>query len=278
METYIEQVEEVVGIQIPDAVLNMGIKVLVTIVCIIVGIQLIKFVRKIVNRGLKKSNADAGVVQFLDSLIKAILYVLLAFMVASNFGVEAASIVAIIGSAGVAIGLALQGSLSNFAGGVLILLLKPFKVGDYIIEDNKGNEGVVTEIQLFYTRLTTPDNRVVILPNGSLANTSLTNVTTTATRRVDIQVGVSYQTNIKEAKAVLQQMLSEEKRLISSMDQVVFVDELTDSCIVLGVRGFVKNEDFWQTKWDLLERTKEVLDQARIEIPYPQVDIHMKEQ
>ncbi len=258
-----------------QSILALGMKVVVAIVVILVGMQVIKVIRKILRNALKKSNADQGVIQFLDSLTKVLLYVVLFLTIASNFGVEAASIIAILGSAGVAIGLALQGSLSNFAGGVLILLLKPFVVGDYIIEDNKGNEGTVTEIELFYTRLRTPDDRIVILPNGILANTSLTNLTTTTTRRLDIKVGISYTANIKEAKAVLAQMIEGETRIIKDMERNVYVDELGDSAVVIGVRGFVANEDYWAVRWTLMEQVKECLDKKGIEIPYPQIDVHM---
>ncbi|MFI3177654.1 MAG: mechanosensitive ion channel [Eubacteriales bacterium] len=279
-----EQLLQFIGLQevidstqnmVLQSILALGMKVIVAIIVILVGMQVIKVIRKILHNALKKSDADQGVIQFLDSLIKVLLYVVLFLTIASNFGVEAASIIAILGSAGVAIGLALQGSLSNFAGGVLILLLKPFVVGDYIIEDNKGNEGTVSEIELFYTRLRTPDDRIVILPNGILANTSLTNLTTTKTRRLDIKVGISYTANIQEAKAVLAQMIEGETRIIKDMERNVYVDELGDSAVVIGVRGFVANEDYWAVRWTLMEQVKECLDKKGIEIPYPQIDVHM---
>ena len=188
--------------ELPQKALNLGIRVVLALVFFFVGVQVIKLIRRIVKKSLKRANADLGVIQFLDSLIKAILYMILLFMIASGFGLDATSVVAVVGSAGVALGLALQGSLSNFAGGVLILLLKPFRVGDYIIEDNKGNEGTVKEIQLFYTKLLTPDDKVIILPNGTLANTSLTNVTATDIRRLDLSVGISYTADLKKAKEI----------------------------------------------------------------------------
>ena len=189
-------------------------------------------------------------------------------------GVPATSFVAVLTTCAAAIGLALQGSLSNFAGGVLILLLKPFKVGDYIKEDNKGNEGTVVEIQLFYTKLATADNRIIILPNGTLANTSMTNVTEAATRRLDITVGIAYDSDIRKAKAVLTEMLKADEATLKDQDMRVYVDTLAESSINLGIRCVVKKEDYWETKWRLTEETKYTLDKAGITIPFPQLDVH----
>lgn len=260
--------------ELPDKALRLGIRVLLTILLFIVGAQLIKLLRHILKKTLQRGHADVGVIQFLDSLVKVALYVLLIFFLASGFGVDAASIVALLGSAGVAIGLAIQGSLSNFAGGVLILLLKPFKVGDYIKEDAGGNEGTVMEIQLFYTKLTTPDNKIIILPNGTLANTSMTNVTEADTRRLDIPVGISYESDIKKAKDVLTLMLKEDEATLKDKDMLVYVDALADSSIKLGIRCWVKKEDYWEAKWRLTENTKYTLDKAGISIPFPQITVH----
>lgn len=260
---------------LPEKAIQLGTRVLLAALFFIIGVQIIKIIRKILKKALKKGNADLGVIQFLDSFTKAALYIILIFMIASSFGLDATSVVALIGSAGVAIGLALQGSLSNFAGGVLILLLKPFKVGDYIIEDNKGNEGTVSEIQLFYTKLKTADDKVIILPNGTLANTSLTNVTATKQRRLDIKVGIAYDANIKLAKEKLMQMLESDEAILKEMDYSVFVDELGDSAVILNVRGWTLNEDYWTAKGRLTEQIKEVLDENGIGIPFPQMDVHM---
>lgn len=261
---------------LPEKALNLGFRVLLAAVFFIIGVQCIKIIRKILKKSLQKTSADVGVIQFLDSFTKTALYILLVFLIGTSFGLDATSVVALVGSAGVAIGLALQGSLSNFAGGVLILLLKPFKVGDYIIEDSKGNEGTVSEIQLFYTKLTTPDDKVIVLPNGNLANTSLTNVTATDIRRMDVKVGISYRADIKAAKTVLLQLLERDEYVLKSMDRLVFVDELGDSAVVLNVRCWFKNEDFWPGKWRITEEVKLALDAAGIEIPYPKMDIHLE--
>lgn len=259
---------------LPEKALNLGVRILLSVVVFFIGVQLIKLARRILKKTLERAKADLGVIQFLDSLVKASLYVILVFSIATGFGVDAASIVALLGSAGVAIGLALQGSLSNFAGGVLILLLKPFKVGDYIKEDTNNNEGTVAEIQLFYTKLKTADNKIIILPNGTLANTSMTNVTEASTRRLDITVGIAYDSDIKKAKAVLLDMLKEDEATLKNEDMRVFVDTLADSSINLGIRCWVKKEDYWETKWRLTEETKYTLDAAGIEIPFPQLDVH----
>lgn len=262
---------------IPEKVLDLGVRILLAILFFFIGAQLIKFIRKIVRKSMEKANAELGVVQFVDSFLKAALYVILVFMLASSFGVDAASIVALLGSAGVAIGLAVQGSLSNLAGGVLILLLKPFKVGDYIVESTTNKEGVVTEIQIFYTKLMTADNKVIVLPNGNLANNTITNVTAADSRRVDIVVGISYDADLKKAKEVLQEVIEKDEKTLKDKDLVVFVDALDASSVNLGVRCWFKNDDYWTGKWRVTEECKYALDAAGIEIPYPQMDVHVKE-
>lgn len=261
--------------ELPDKVLQFGMKVLLAFLVFVIGVKLISITRKIVKKSLKKGNADTGVIQFLDSFVKAALYIVLLLLIAGNFGLEATSLLAILGSAGVAIGLALQGSLSNFAGGVLILLLKPFRVGDYIIEDTNKNEGTVTEIQLFYTKLHTGDDRVVILPNGTLANTSLVNVTETSVRRMDVRVGISYESNIKQAKEIAARLLDTDEAVLQDKDKLVFVDDLGDSAVIIGVRCWFRNEEYWQGRWRILEAIKEEFDKAGIAIPYPQMDVHI---
>lgn len=260
---------------LPEKALNLGLRILLAVLCFVIGVQLIRLVRKIIRKSMKRANAEIGAMQFVDSFVKAALYVLLILMLASSFGMDAASIVALLGSAGVAIGLAVQGSLSNLAGGVLILMLKPFKVGDYIIEGSSGKEGTVTEIQIFYTRLLTADNKTVVLPNGSLANNSLVNVTTQDCRRMDIRVGISYNADLRAAKAVLFRVLQEDEAVMKDRDMLVFVDELAASGVSLGVRCWFKQADFWPGKWRITENCKLRLDEAGIEIPYNQLDVHL---
>ncbi len=246
--------------QLPDKALRFGIRVLLALVVFFIGVQVIKLVRRIVRRSLKRGNADIGVSQFLDSFIKAVLYILLLFM---------------LGSAGVAIGLAIQGSLSNFAGGVLILLLKPFRVDDYIKVDNDGHEGTVKEIQLFYTKLSTPNNHVVIIPNGTLSNSSILNMSTLTERRMDIPVGISYDADIRQAREVIMKVLEEDEAVLATKDRRVFVDALADSGVNLNVRCWADNETYWECKWRITEKIKYALDEAGIAIPYPQLDVHI---
>lgn len=226
------------------------------------------------KKGLYKANVETGAIQFLNSLLRASLYVVLIFMIATNLGLDAASVVALLGSAGVAVGLAIQGSLSNLAGGVLILMLKPFRVGDYII-DSAGKEGVVTEIQIFYTKLLTVDNKSVILPNGPLANNSVTNVTAMDCRRIDLVIGVSYNSDLKLAKDTLMKVLQEDADTMKDKELFVYVNELSGSSVDLGVRFWVKQADYWTTKFRITENCKLALDAAGIEIPFAQVDVHL---
>lgn len=262
---------------LPERALNLGIRVVLALVFFIIGMQCIKLLRKIIRKSLERANADVGVTQFLDSFIKVGTYAILIMLIATSFGVDATSIIAVFGSAGVAIGLALQGSLSNLAGGVLILILKPFKVGDYIIEDTNKNEGTVTEVQIFYTKLTTPDNKTIILPNGTLANSSLTNVTHAPYRRNEIKIGISYESDIKTAKKVLQDILDNDESVLQDKDKDVFVDDLADSSVVIGVRCWFLNDDYWRGRWRLIEEAKYKLEENGIVIAYPQLDVHIQQ-
>ncbi|MGN0331532.1 MAG: mechanosensitive ion channel family protein [Lachnospiraceae bacterium] len=258
------------------ALISFGIKVIFAIIFFCIGRIVIKWIRDIVRKSMERSNADKGVEQFVDSLLKYGLYFLLIFTIATKFGVDTASVAALIASAGVAVGLALQGSLSNFAGGVLILLLKPFKVGDYIIEDSNKNEGTVKEIQIFYTKLSTIDNKTIIIPNSLLTNNSLTNVSEKDERQLDLKIGISYASDLKKAKMILNNLLEQEEEVLKSEERSVFVSELAESAVILGVRAWVKNEEFWTTKWRMLEKIKLTFDENGIEIPYPQMAVHMK--
>ena len=271
----VNQLTQYVQDSIPGLI-TFGLKVLAALVAFFIGRLVIRWIRKIVRRSFERSGADKGVEQFVDSLLKYGLYALLVFSLISSLGFDTTSVAAVLASGGVAIGLALQGSLSNFAGGVLILLLKPFVVGDYIIEDTNGKEGTVKEIQIFYTKLLTYDNQTIILPNGNLANNTIVNVTAAESRRCDVKVSVAYSADIRKAKEVLTKVLSEDPDTIKEREHFVFVDELADSGINLCVRCWFKNEDFWQGKWRITEQCKYALDKAEIEIPFPQMDVHMR--
>lgn len=259
---------------IPDLI-SFGIKVVFALVFFFIGRIVIRWIRKLVRKSIQRSGADKGVEQFVDSLLKFSLYFLLLFMIGTKFGIDASSVAALIASGGVAIGLAMQGSLSNFAGGVLILLLKPFEVGDYIIEDTNKNEGTVKEIQIFYTKLTTIDNKTIVIPNGILTNNSLTNATAKDERRLDLKVDISYDADLKKAKAMIMDVLNNDPAVLREDEIVVFVDELGESSVVLGARAWTKSADFWQAKWRILENIKEKMDENQIEIPYRQLTVHM---
>lgn len=261
---------------LPQKAINLGFRVFLTLIFLVVGLIVIKVIRKLAKRALEKANVDKGATTFVDSCIKVILWLILILTIAVNYGFDAASIVAILGSAGIAIGLSLQGALSNFAGGILILLLKPFKVGDYIVEDSKQNEGVVTEINIIYTHLVTVDNKMVVIPNGVLANSSLTNVTREDTRMLNLKVGISYTADLKKAKEVAQKTVDSNTLIMKDKDIKIFVDDLGDSAVILGIRAYVKTNDYWTARWDLLENIKLEFDKNDIEIPFNQVEVHMR--
>ena len=261
--------------ELPEKALSLGVRVLFAALIFFIGFRLIKLIRKILNKSLTKASVELGVIQFLDSLLKIALNIILILIVASNFGFDATSVVALMGSAGVAVGLALQGSLSNIAGGILILLLKPFRVGDYIIEDSNGNEGTVKEIGIFFTKLQTGDNKIVILPNGTLANNSMTNFSEAHLRRVDITVGISYDADIKKAKDILWRIINEDADVKQDDTKKVFVDSLGASEVVLGLRVYCENAKYWELKWRLLETIKLTFDKENIEIPYQKLDVHV---
>ncbi len=258
---------------IPNLI-SFGLKVIAAIVIFFVGRFLIRHILRLVSHSLTRANVDLGVRQFADSLLRVVLYVLLLILIATQFGFDATSVAAVITSCGIAIGLALQGSLSNFAGGILILALKPFVVGDYIIEQENSYEGTVQEIQLFYTKLTTVDNRTVVIPNGNLSNNSLINATGMKERQLDLKVNIAYSADIGKAKEVLQTILDEDTGILDDRPKNVFVSDLGDSAVVMGLRAWVPTSDYFPVRWRVLEKVKLGLDENGIEIPYPQVTVH----
>ena len=271
----VNQFVQLVQDSIPN-IIGFGIKVILALIFFFLGSKVIKWLRKIVRRSFERTNVDAGVAQFVDSMLKFGLYALLIFMIATNFGIESSSIAALIASAGVAIGLAVQGSLSNFAGGILILLLKPFAVGDYIIVTQEGIEGTVKEIQIFYTKLATVDNQRVVVPNSILTSNSLTNVTARPERQLDLKVGIGYDSDLKKAKKLIEDMLYSDPSVIQDEEIKVFVDSLGDSAVMIGLRAWVKTEEYWATRWRLTEQIKLTFDIEGIEIPYNQLTVNVK--
>ena len=256
--------------------LDFAIDVILAIVVFVVGARVIKWLVKIIRNSMARANVEQGVLTFISSLCKYVLYFILILIILSQFGVTASSVIAVLGSAGLTVGLALQGSLSNFAGGVLILLLKPFVVGDYIIENSDGQEGTVSEITIFYTKLLTPDNKAIMLPNGTLSNSSIVNVTAMKNRRLDLRFGVAYDSDIQKVKEILERVAIGDEAILKDEPTNVFVSELMDSYVEMGVRGWVKRDDYWTAKWRITENVKLEFDKAGISIPFPQMEITMK--
>ncbi len=253
---------------------SLSLRVLLSIVVIIVVLQVVKYFKKFLRKSFKKLQVDDGIAGFLTSLIGIALYIVTGFLIAQSFGVDAASIVALLGSAGVTVGLAIQGSLANLAGGVLILILKPFKVGDYIIEDTKMNEGTVTEIGLIYTKLVTLDNKTVVLPNGILANSSLVNVTHTPYRMIDMKFDIAYDADVREAKEIIRNIIDNDEAVLTEKPIEVVMESWESSSIRLCARFYVLNPNFRTAKFRVLENVKLAFDEKKIEIPFPQVVVH----
>ena len=262
---------------LPKAI-NFGVGVVFALIFFLIGRILINWVRKLVRASIERSAADKGVEQFVDSCLKTGLYAILILSIIVRFGVDTSTVAALLASGGVAIGLALQGSLSNFAGGVLILLLKPFSVGDYIIEHSDNLEGTVKEIQIFYTKLSTVDNKTIVIPNGNLSNNSLTNVTAMDLRRLDFYVRIGYDEDLKKTEQIIRSVMEQEDRVIKEKEHTVFVDDLAESYVALCVRLWLKSDEFWNARADIMERTKLALDQAGIRFAGQKIDIVMKEQ
>ncbi|MCB0464166.1 MAG: mechanosensitive ion channel [Aequorivita sp.] len=244
------------------------------ILMLLIGLWLIKLINRFVKKFFDKTEYDPTLENFIASLIRWGLKIVLFVLVVTQLGVESASLVAIIGAAGLAIGLALQGSLSNFAGGVLILLLKPFRVGDFI--SAQGVEGTVKEISIFNTKVNTVGNQLAILPNGKLSNDNIINFTGEEIRRENLSFGIGYDDDIKQAKDILLNLISEQETVlkIEGKMPMVAVAELGDSSVNLTVRYWAKNEDFWNLRWFILEEGKARLEAAGISIPFPQRDVH----
>ena len=252
------------------------VKIVLCALIYVIGKKLIAKLVRVVRAMLDKSHVSPGAATFVVSMLKIILYLTLILGIAMQFGLKESSVAALVASGGVAIGLALQGGLSNLAGGFLILLFQPFQIGDYIL--TQGQEGTVQKIEILYTTLHTIDNRKVIVPNGNLANNVIVNVTAADRRKLEITVGISYEDSIQTAKAVLQRLLTEHPLVLHDQEAQVFVAELGESSVVLGVRCGVKTDQYFPVLWQLNEQIKEAFDEAGIHIPYPQMDVHMKQE
>lgn len=248
-------------------------KVLLAIITLILGFWLIKQLKKLMLRVMKKRKVDKTLQPFLTKLVTVSLKVLLLVSIAGMVGIEVTSFIAVLGAAGLAIGLALQGSLANFAGGVLILLLKPYKVGDFIVA--QGEAGTVNEIQIFHTILKTPDNKTIVIPNGPMANGNITNITEEPKRKVEWTFGIGYDDDLKKAKKLIEKILTKDKRVLQEEGMQIVLGALADSSVNIIVRVWVLKEDYWNMFFDLNERVKETFDKNGISIPYPQRDVHL---
>ena len=271
-------IKEYLAGQLPG-LLGFGIKVVLAVVVFFVGRRVIAWLVKLLRKWLERAKMDAGVVQFACSAGKAGLYLLLILNIAVNLGVKESSVAALLGTAGVAVGLALQGGLANLAGGVLLLVFKPFVVGDYIIQNQQnGCEGTVARIEICYTTLLSVDNKKIVVPNGTLANSTIINVTAKDTRKLEIKVGISYQSDIGTAKEILEKLLLEDPDTQGDRSEmVVFVDELGPNSVVMGLRVWVPTDAYWQVKWRLNQKIKETFEERGIIIPYQQMEVHVHE-
>lgn len=262
--------------QLNNMLLDVGIRIGTTLAILIIGFWLAKLMSKAVVRILKKRKTDDSLIGFMKSLTSIGLKTLVIVTAISQLGVQMTSFVAILGAAGLAIGMAFSGTLSNFAGGVMILLFKPFKVGDYV--NMQGEEGIVKEILIFNTILTTLDNKVIILANGAVANGTITNFTKADKRRVDWSFGIAYGDDLKVAKELLNQFIKDDKRILENEANFIGLGELGDSSVNITVRAWVKTEDYWGVFFDMNERVYSEFENSGLSIPFPQMDLHIQKE
>ncbi len=257
---------------INDYLIPWGINGVFALLIFIVGRYIIKAVVNIVQRILKKTGMEAILRNFITSILNSVLLLFVIIAALNRLGVDTSSLIALMGAAGLAIGLALQGSLQNFAAGVMILIFRPFKGGDYI--EAGGVAGTVEAISIFSTILKTGDNREIIVPNGSIYNGNIINYSARDTRRIDMVFGIGYDDDIKKAKALLQDILDQDERILKDPKPLIAIGELADSSVNFYVRPWVKSSDYWSVRFDLNEKVKTIFDEQGISIPYPQMDIH----
>jgi len=253
--------------------MSYGPKLILAIVVLIVGLWLVNRVVRLMGKAMERSSTEPTLSRFLSSLVSIGLKALLLISVASMIGIETTSFIAILGAAGLAIGLALQGTLANFAGGVLVLLFRPYKIGDFV--EAQGVSGTVSDIQIFNTIVKTPDNKVIVVPNGAISNGIITNYSKEATRRVDFVFGIGYGDDMSKAKQIISRLIAEDARALSDPAAQVVISELGDSSVNITVRVWVNAADYWGVKFDLTEQVKAAFDQEGISIPFPQRDVHL---
>lgn len=254
---------------------TQGIKLVIGIVVLIVGWKLVKKLLNVMNAILEKRGVDRTLTSFLDAVLNISLKILLCIVVMEYVGIATAGLAALLASAGLAVGLALQGSLSNFGGGVIILLIRPFNVGDFIEGD--GKSGVVERIGIFYTHLLTPDNKEIMIPNGTLANTTVTNYTSKDLRRVDLTFAAAYEEDVLKVKKVIENVINAENFILKDPEPFISISEHGDNAVGFVVRVWCNTENYWTVYYNLLEKVKIKFDEENISIPYPQMDVHIKE-
>ena len=259
--------------QLTELLSSFGISFFIALCILIIGRQAIKIIIKIISSALERSNTEDTVRIFVTNLLNTLLMIVVFIAAINQLGIQTTSIIAVLGAAGRAIGLALQGSLSNFAAGILIVIYRPYKVGDYIQADN--HLGTVDDIQIFSTVLRTPDNKIVVVPNGSIMNGSIVNFSHQKERRIDIVIGCSYDDDIDKVKEVLADVLSKDERILIEPKPRIALSELADSSVNFIVRPWVKNSEYLDVLYSLLEEIKKRFDQEGISIPYPQSDVHI---
>ncbi|WP_154124498.1 mechanosensitive ion channel domain-containing protein [Grimontia hollisae] len=256
-----------------ELLLQYGVNIISALLILIIGNWVVKAIANSAANVMRKKGFDKAVVDFVHTFVRYLLFVIVLIAALGRLGVQTASVVAVIGAAGLAVGLALQGSLSNFAAGVLIVAFRPFKSGDYV--EVAGVSGSVDSIQIFSTVLKTPDNKMVVVPNGAIISSPITNYSRHDTRRIDYVIGVSYSADLQKTKHVLADVLAKETRLLSTPAPTIGVVELADSSVNLVVRPWVRTADYWAVYFDLLQAMKEALDAEGIEIPFPQMGVHV---
>jgi small conductance mechanosensitive channel len=256
-----------------EIIVTWGMNIIVALVIFVVGKMLAKTISNLLRKAMQKSGMDSMLVDFLGGISYAILLVSVVLAAVSSLGIEITSLLAIFGAAGLAVGLALKDSLSNFAAGVMIIIFRPFKIGDFITAG--GSTGVVDEIGLFCTLLHTGDNQRIILPNSAVLSGTIVNTSALPTRRIDLVIGIGYDDNIAQARDVILGIIDADARILKDPEAAIAVAELADSSVNLNVRPWVKSDDYWPVRADLLENIKVALDSAGISIPYPQQDVHM---
>jgi small conductance mechanosensitive channel len=259
--------------KINDVVITFGPRLIGAIITLIIGWWIIKIIQRSMRKSFEKREMEPSLRGFLNSMIGILLKVLLLISVIGMIGVQMTSFIAILGAVGLAVGMALSGTLQNFAGGVIILLFKPFKVGDYI--EAQGHSGSVNEIQIFNTILKTPDNKTIIIPNGGLSNSSMTNYSTEPRRRVDFVFGIGYGDDVDKARSVIRKLIDDDERILKDPEPFIAVSELADSSVNLVVRVWAEASNYWGIYFDMHEKVYKSFDKEGLNIPFPQMDVHM---